>query len=95
MIVFSSMMIALFVNHLGFINVINGAASIVAFVGLAPGFSGIYLLGEDPSLSWKMAMYALIAFSAIMTLVGMYFTDNNAQMLKENCLFFWDSSEVR
>jgi len=87
-VVLASMFAATFVNDLGFVNVVNGSLSCGAFVALAPSLVGLYLL-ESKSLGseWRIAMYGLIVFGTVFSVLGGLMTDNYTQSLKAACLW--------
>lgn len=86
LIVFVVMATAVSVDHLGFLNVVNGAISMGAFVALAPSLVGLYLLGPKSSnYYWRAAMYTLIVGGLVMSALGLILTDNYASSLHSAC----------
>jgi len=79
-IVLGTMAVAYFVTDLGFMNVVNGAIQTWMFVGVAPGFVGIYLLDYN----W-FAMVVLIIVCSSMSLVGLALTSNYVEDLEQSC----------
>merc|ERR1719215_610141 len=87
-VVLASMLAATFVNDLGFVNVVNGSLSCGAFVALAPSLVGLYLLDSKSLASeWRIAMYGLIVFGTVFSVLGGLLTDNYTQSLHAAC--FW------
>lgn len=80
----SLMIPAIFVTDLGFTTVLTGALSVVGFIGVFPGLAGIYLLEED-SFLWRASMWILIAFSTIMSILGVVYTSNNVEVTDTFC----------
>lgn len=79
---------AVSVDHLGFLNVVNGAISMGAFVALAPSLVGLYLLGPKSSnLYWRAAMFALIVGGLGMSALGLVLTDNFSPELRSACVW--------
>jgi len=87
-VVLASMITATFVDDLGFVNVVNGSLSCGAFVALAPSLVGLYLLGSK-SLEgeWRFAMYGLIVFGTVCSVLGGLMTDNYTQALHAACMW--------
>jgi amino acid permease len=82
------MVTSVFVSDLGFLNVVNGAISLGAFVALAPSLIGLYLLGpRSNNCYWRAAMYMLIAGGMSMSFVGLAFSDNFASALHSACMW--------
>lgn len=81
-IVVVAMIISYSVTSLGVLVVLNGAMSCCGFVGLAPALVGLYLVDAN-----KIAMYVLLAFGFIMTLLGLYLPENYVYELQQNCLW--------
>lgn len=73
-----------FITDLGFMNVINGSLSITLAMPM-PALVGIYLLDYRSTL-WKILMFVIFSVGAIMTVVGLFFTENNATSLMEDCI---------
>lgn len=78
--------IATFIEKLGVVNVINGALCLFFYMGIAPGFIGLYLV-ESPSFSWKCSMYIMMIAAFILSIVALIFTDNYANALIKTCLW--------
>lgn len=78
--------ISTFVEKLGVINVINGALCLFFYMGIAPGFVGLYLL-ESSSFSWKLSMYLMMIAAFILSIIALIFTDNYASELTKTCLW--------
>lgn len=75
LIVLASGVTAVWLTDLGFLSVVNGAFSCGLFMGLCPSLIGLYLLGTS-SRSLTLRMWGLLVFSAIMSVVGLVYTDN-------------------
>lgn len=75
-----------FVGRLGALNAMNGALQVSFFIGLAPGLTGLYLLGRE-DVAWRVAMYALIVVSTILSVVGAMYTDNAVNQIADTCLW--------
>jgi len=85
-VVFATMVAATFLDDLGFVNVVNGSLSCGAFVALAPSLVGLYLLGPASLVrEWRLAMYALIVFGSMSSVLGAAMTDNYTQALHAAC----------
>lgn len=84
-IVAASCVGAAFVGKLGDLNAMNGSAQVSFFIGIAPGLTGIYLMGRTGA-TWKSAMYALVLFSVAFSILGAIFTDNNVMEIAKTCL---------
>lgn len=87
-IVLAVMSTAMFVTDLGFLNVVNGAISLGAFVATVPSLVGLYLLGprsEDPK--WRASMYTLLTVGLFMSVLGLVLSDNYASALKAACVW--------
>jgi amino acid permease len=89
LIVVAVMIVAFFLTDLGYVNVLNGAVSLGAFVALAPALVGLHLLQpavtERPS--WRLAMYALLVFGLIFAVLGCTYSDNYASNLQAACIW--------
>jgi len=87
-VVMASMLAATFVDDLGFVNVLNGSLSCGAFVAFAPSLVGLYLLGPNSLASeWRLAMYGLIVFGGVCSVLGAVMTDNYTQSLHAACMW--------
>lgn len=87
-IVLAVMGTSLCVSDLGFINVMNGAMSMGAFVATVPSLVGLYLLGPRSSdLYWRGTMYTLLLVGLIMSVLGLTLSDNYAPALKSACVW--------
>lgn len=69
------------VEHLGFINVVNGAMSLGVFTAACPSLVGYYLLGKH-GLSSKCSMLSLLFFGILASALGLFFSDNYARDLE-------------
>lgn len=78
--------ISTFVEKLGVINVINGALCLFFYMGIAPGFVGLYLL-ESSSFRWKFSMYVMMIVAFVLSIIALIFTDNYANDLTKTCLW--------
>jgi len=78
--------ISTFVEKLGVVNVINGALCLFFYMGIAPGFVGLYLIESD-SFSWKCSMYIMMIVAFILSIIALVFTDNYADELTKTCLW--------
>jgi len=85
-VIAASTVAATFMDDLGFVNVINGSMSCGAFVALAPSLVGLYLLGQT-SVEWRSAMYGLIVFGSVCSILGALMTDNYTQSLRAACMW--------
>lgn len=89
-VVLASMLAATYVDDLGFVNVVNGSISCGAFVAFAPSLVGLYLLGQTSMVAeWRFAMYGLIAFGTVCSVLGALMTDNYTQALHAACRIAW------
>jgi hypothetical protein len=87
-IVVAVMGVALVVTDLGFLNVINGALSMGAFVATVPSLVGLYLLGVRSSNPvWRGVMYTLLVVGLAMAVLGVILSDNFAAALKSACVW--------
>lgn len=84
--------VAVWFDSLGPLNAVNGAFQVVGYIGLVPGFTGLYLLGEVPA-SQRTAWWALIVASVLSSAAGFIFTDNLHASLDAACL--WSFSWTR
>eukprot|EP00808_Paulinella_micropora_P014549 g76726.t1 len=81
--------VSFFVRDLGFVNVINGAASVAGFVGIVPCLVGLYLLdGYQGTRKGRCLMYGLLVFCLVSAALGFVYTDNQAQQLLDSC-WWW------
>merc|ERR1712066_976545 len=79
-IVLIAMLIAYVFTDLGVMVVLNGALSVSGFITLAPALVGLYLIDAN-----KMAMYGLLIFGVVMTMLA--FLLPHVEQLKTSCLF--------
>lgn len=87
-IVMAVMVTSCFVTNLGYVNIVNGAISLGAFVAVAPCLIGLNLLGprsDDPA--WRACMYALASLGLIGSVLGLIFSDNYATALRSACVW--------
>merc|ERR1719392_98479 len=76
-IVIAVMATSLVVTDLGFVNVINGALSMGAFVAAVPSAVGLYLLGPRSSEpGWRATMFTLLGVGVAMAVLGLVLSDN-------------------
>jgi hypothetical protein len=61
-----------------------GAMSVVMFVAFCPTMIGLHL-SESPSTLQRAGLYSLFVFGIIMSIAGFYFTDNNSDVLVQQC----------
>merc|ERR1712032_1526748 len=80
-IILTSMFAAFVINDLGFMNVVNGALCMGAWVTIAPALIGLYLLKLN-----RIVMITLIIFGVVMSCLGFVFVDNYLELLVSNCL---------
>jgi len=85
-IVAASAIGAAFVGQLGELNAMNGAMQVNFFIGIAPGLTGLYLMGTKGAV-WRVAMYALVFASVVASVLGGYYTDNAVDQLSASCLW--------
>jgi len=79
---------SLWCRDLGPLNAINGAISVVGYVGLAPGVIGLYLVGEiEPQQ--RLSMLGLMIFSFSIAALGVFITDNDVLSLEAGCMSVW------
>merc|ERR1712032_485590 len=79
-IVLAVMGVGYFVSNLALMNVLNGAVCVAAFIGIAPGLTGIFLTDRS-----RTAMYALIVASVALCILGLVWTDNFVGDLASSC----------
>lgn len=82
-----AMLVALQVEKIGFLNVINGAICSIAFVALCPSIVGLYLSDKRESRRWRAAMYTLLVFGSVAGVLGVCFTENYVQDVTSNCVW--------
>jgi amino acid permease len=79
---------ALIFTELGFINNFVGAVQCAIFVGIAPGYAGIYLLGEKSRhRKWRVLMVLLMIVCSLLGMLGVVFTDNYVKDLDAHCIW--------
>merc|ERR1712190_235175 len=78
-IVLIAMLIAFLFKDLGVMAVLNGTLSVSGFIILAPALVGLYLIDAN-----KMAMYGLLIFGVVMTVLA--FLLPHVEQLKTSCL---------
>lgn len=78
---------AIFTTDLGFMNVLSGALSVFAFIGVFPSLAGLYLVDKNSDFFWRASMWALMAFAAIMSSLGFIYTTNNVEVTDAFCLW--------
>jgi len=85
LIVTVAMLVSFVVTQLGFMNVLNGAMSIGAFVALFPAAVGLWLLTLS---KWqRLALVVWLVFGLFMSGVGLVFMDNYVGLLNpQTCL---------
>lgn len=86
LVVLGSALAALKTKDLGEVNVLSGAVQVAAMVAIAPGLTGLFLLGWV-SVFWRAAMALLIACGLSASVLGLTFTDNYVGQLQERCLW--------
>jgi hypothetical protein len=79
---------SLWCRDLGPLNAINGAISVVGYVGLAPGVIGLYLVGEIETQQ-RLSMLGLMIFSFSIAALGVFVTDNDVLSLEAGCMSVW------
>mmetsp|Transcript_62245 Transcript_62245/g.131573 ORF Transcript_62245/g.131573 Transcript_62245/m.131573 type:complete len:439 (-) Transcript_62245:720-2036(-) len=73
------------VSQLGPLNELNGALQVSCFIGLAPGFAGLYLVGKETAL-WRFSMYLLVLCAMIASASGFFYTANSvAEITASGC----------
>merc|ERR1712039_53191 len=82
-IILTCMCLAFFVEDLGLINVLNGALCMGVWVTIGPALVGLYLLRLN-----RLAMMVLIAFGAMMSVLGCVFVSNYLDVLVSACLLW-------
>jgi len=88
LMVIAAVMVATFYIHdLGFMNVVNGAMCVGGIVAMCPALVGLWLVEREHVLLWRLAMVALLVFGILMSILGLVYTDNYAELLKGNCLW--------
>lgn len=89
-VVLAAMLTALMITDLGFLNVVNGAISLGAFVAIVPSLIGLNLLGPRSQLSyWRATMYTLMVVGLFSSALGLVLTDNYVAALKSACMVKW------
>jgi len=83
-IVAASAVGAAYVGELGSLNAMNGSMQVSCFIGLAPGLTGLYLLGKKGT-SWQIAMYILLFISVVVSFMGGIYTDNAVDQIETAC----------
>lgn len=81
--------LSLWLHDLGPLNAINGSIQVIGYIGVIPGITGLYLLGNDDQKPSNISLYALIAFGVFTSALGIVTTDNNVLALERGCLIFW------
>jgi len=81
-IVLIAMFISYVATDLGILVVLNGALSVSGFITLAPAMVGLFLVDAN-----KTAMFGLLAFGTVMTILGFYLPRNYVEELKNSCLW--------
>ncbi|CAE8610696.1 unnamed protein product [Polarella glacialis] len=89
--VLASVLMALTVDQLGIVNVIDGALCLFVFVALAPGLVGLFLLDRS-STAWRASMATLITLGTILAFLGFIFLDNEPALLGDGGCFLPKSS---
>lgn len=83
----SLMIPAIFWTDLGFMNVLTGAMSVFGFIGVFPCLAGLYLVDRNNNFFWRASMWALMAFAAIMSGLGLVYTSNNVEVTDAFCIW--------
>lgn len=87
--------VAVAVDDLGVVNVMNGALSVAIIVGMVPGICALQLgarwhghMAERPlSVRYEAASVMLVILSGIVGFASMFFTDNHVHRLAGSCSF--------
>lgn len=87
-VVAASAVCAAFIDQLGTLNQINGALQVGCFIGLVPGFTGLFLLGRKAACCWRLSMSLLLVTSFAASALGLVYTSNSAQNLTAVCSWF-------
>jgi vesicular inhibitory amino acid transporter len=77
---------ASFAGRLGTIQALNGALQVSAFVAVAPGLTGLFLLGRRGPF-WQGLMFGLMALGFVATALGVVYTSNDVDSVAEHCLW--------
>jgi len=77
---------ASFAGRLGTVQALNGALQVSAFVAVAPGLTGLFLLGRS-SPFWQGLMFGLMALGIVATALGVVYTSNDVDSVAEHCLW--------
>lgn len=84
LIVAASAVGAAYVSGLGALNAMNGSLQVSVFIGLVPALAGLYLLERNGAV-WNAAMCVLMMLSGVVSVLGLYYTDNAVDQLKGAC----------
>eukprot|EP00930_Biecheleria_cincta_P076748 TRINITY_DN63970_c0_g1_i1.p1 TRINITY_DN63970_c0_g1~~TRINITY_DN63970_c0_g1_i1.p1 ORF type:complete len:536 (+),score=74.97 TRINITY_DN63970_c0_g1_i1:32-1609(+) len=84
LLIAASFGVALVVDSLGMVNVLDGALCMCFFTALVPGLVGLLLL-ERQSQLWRSFMYALLVGGFILGILGIVYTENNPDKLRSAC----------
>lgn len=90
-IVITSWIGALYIESLGFVNVIDGSICVGIFTALAPGLVGLFVLAEGQSSSNQfkrrgVAILFLLVFGFTTATLGLVYWDNYTEELKSKCV---------
>lgn len=84
LLILASFGVALKVDSLGLVNVLDGALCICFFTALVPGLVGLLLL-DRRSLLWRACMYALLVGGLVLGILGIVYTENKPEQLRSAC----------
>jgi len=91
MTVLASAVFASVFSQLGPLNDINGALQIACFIGIIPGFSGIYFV-DHTTRWWNAFMVVLMGFSVLATIAGLVYRGNHPEALAQVCTWYATAS---
>jgi len=75
-----------FAGELGTLQVVNGAMQVSAFIAVAPGLAGLFLLGLS-GLRWQVTMYALVVLGLGASFLGFVYDTNEPEVLTRHCVW--------
>jgi len=90
LIVATSTFLSVWATNLGSLNAMNGAIQVIGYCGLIPGAAGLYLLGSVTSKE-QVALWLLMGFATMMSVVGFFATDNNPEGMTTDCVLAMQS----
>ncbi|CAK0898825.1 unnamed protein product [Prorocentrum cordatum] len=85
-IVALSAVCASFAGRLGTVQALNGALQVSAFIAVAPGLTGLFLLGRRGPL-WRGTMLGLVVLGAVASALGLVYTSNDVDSVAERCVW--------